>query len=70
MRGEFQAFDAVKLVDRNGVEIARGLANYGTPELIRLIGKNTDEIHDVLGFVTYECVINRRNIAITGDNDT
>ncbi|MCB9661288.1 MAG: glutamate 5-kinase [Polyangiales bacterium] len=49
VRGDFEAGDAVSIQDVDGVEIARGLARYGTSHAARLAGAKSSEISDRIG---------------------
>jgi glutamate 5-kinase len=49
VRGDFEAGDAVSIQDVNGVEIARGLARYGTSHAARLAGAKSSEISGRIG---------------------
>jgi glutamate 5-kinase len=48
VRGEFRAGDAVRIVDAEGTEIARGLARCGTAEAAVACGKTRDELPEAL----------------------
>jgi glutamate 5-kinase len=47
--GEFEAGDPVEMVDRTGTVIARGLVNYSSFELPRMLGRSTRELSRELG---------------------
>jgi glutamate 5-kinase len=47
--GEFEAGDPVEMVDRTGIVIARGLVNYSSFELPRMLGRSTRELSRELG---------------------
>lgn len=63
--GEFDSQDAVKLFDRNGQEIARGLVNYSSEELRRIQGKHSEDIVSILGYAGAETVVHRDNLALS-----
>jgi glutamate 5-kinase len=46
------------------MEIARGLTNYSSDELIKIRGLNSRCIADVLGHCPYEEVIHRNNLTL------
>ena len=48
-------------LDMNGKEIARGLVNYELAEVLKLIGQNTDQIEQLLGYAGEEEIIHRVN---------
>ncbi|MDQ1326953.1 MAG: glutamate 5-kinase, partial [Candidatus Poribacteria bacterium] len=56
--------DAIKCVDEDSVEFAKGLSNYSSDEIQKIKGKKTNEIECILGQVYYEEVIHRDNLVI------
>jgi glutamate 5-kinase len=62
--GEFQPQDAVQLYTQGGEEIARGIVNYGDQDLKRIMGRHSDEIPTILGYVGADTVIHRDNLVI------
>ncbi len=64
--GEFHKGDVVAICRQNGVEIARGLTNYGSDDLRRIAGLPKDRILEILGQKPYDEVIHRDNLALTG----
>ncbi len=64
IEGEFQAEDAVRLCDTEGKEIARGIVNYHSLELIKIQGYKSDEIAEILGYSGVETVVHRDNLVI------
>ncbi len=65
--GRFERGDAVKVVDEQGDEFARGLSNYNPREITDLRGCQTDEISDILGSHDYDEIIHRDNMVIFPD---
>lgn len=64
IEGEFESEDAVKLCDRAGVEIARGLVNYNHTELAKIRGHRSEEIPQLLGYVGAETIVHRDNLVV------
>ncbi|HEY9631119.1 MAG TPA: glutamate 5-kinase [Coleofasciculaceae cyanobacterium] len=64
IEGEFQSQDAVQLCDRAGQEFARGIVNYGSAELQKILGHHSDEIAQILGYVGEETVVHRDNLVL------
>lgn len=62
--GKFERGDTVRVADPAGHEIARGLANYGSADLHRILGVRSDEIERTLGFFYGEEVIHRNNMVL------
>lgn len=64
VEGEFEKGEVVGLVDRNGIEFARGLTNYDSRAARAIAGKRTDDIVNVLGSLPYAEVIHRDNLVV------
>ncbi len=66
--GDFKRGSVVAIVDPDGNEIARGLSNYPSSEVAKIMGLASDKIADVLGHRPYENVVHRDNMAVqTGE---
>lgn len=65
VRGDFARGDMVACLSPAGVEIARGLVNYGAPEARRIIGAPSTEIEARLGYVQEPELIHRDNLVLT-----
>ena len=64
VEGNFVAGDLVLVCDKDGDEIARGLANYSGEEVDKIKGIKTSEIESMLGYKSFDEVINRNNLAV------
>jgi glutamate 5-kinase len=64
--GEFDRGDVVACVSPQGVEIARGLVNYGASDARRILRKPSSEIESILGFVEEPELIHRDNLILIG----
>ncbi|PLX84921.1 MAG: glutamate 5-kinase [Desulfuromonas sp.] len=64
VEGGFDRGDAVRLCDLEGNEIAKGVINYALAELLRIMGKRTSEIEEVLGYKYGDEVIHRDNLVL------
>jgi glutamate 5-kinase len=64
VKGTFNLGDAVSCKDSSGLELARGLVNYGSGELIKIRGLKTSEIEACLGYKDYDEVIHRDDLVI------
>ena len=62
--GAFRRGDMVRVLDPDGVEIAKGLANYDAVETRKLIGRNSADIEAVLGYVDEPEVVHRDNLVV------
>ncbi len=64
VRGDFEPGDAVRLVGPEG-EVARGLARYGTADVARLAGAQSQEIEERLGRLGSGVVVHRDDLVVT-----
>lgn len=64
VKGDFDRGEVVSCTNRNGEEIARGLANYSSEEARKLQGRLSTEIEAVLGYVDEPELIHRDNLVI------
>ncbi len=64
INGEFNAGSSISCVDEEGKEIARGLVNYSSDDLKKIIGKKSSEIKNILGYKDYDEVINKDNLVL------
>ncbi len=64
--GRFERGDAVLVKDRQGKEIARGLAAYNASDAERIAGKRTVEIEAILGYRGRDEMIHRDDLVLTG----
>lgn len=66
VQGVFDEGDVVRIVDEHGAEIARGLVNYSSREVEKIVGCATQEIERCLGYKYYDEVVHRDNLVLTG----
>ena len=64
VHGSFRRGDMVRVLDPDGVEIAKGLANYDADETQKLIGRRSAEIEALLGYVDESEVVHRDNLVV------
>jgi glutamate 5-kinase len=64
VEGGFDRGDAVRLCDGQGEEFAKGIINYALPELLRIMGKKTAEIEEILGYKYGDEVVHRDNLVL------
>ena len=67
--GSFQRGSVVSLHDPSGQEIARGLCNYPSSEVEKIIGQPSDKISEILGHRPYENVVHRDNLVMIADTN-
>jgi glutamate 5-kinase len=65
--GRFERGDAVVVKDRDGREIARGLAAYNASDAEMIAGKRTVEIEAILGYRGRDEMIHRDDLILTGN---
>lgn len=64
VEGKFDSQEAVSLCDAEGKEFARGLVNYNSSDITRILGCKSDEIPDLLGFEGEDTVVHRDNLVL------
>lgn len=64
INGVFDCGDVVSVLDENGNEFARGIANYSSCDCQKIIGEHSDNIYQILGHKNYDAVITKDNIAV------
>ena len=65
VKGTFKRGSVVAIIDSKGNEIARGLCNYPSDEVEKILGQPSDKIAEILGHRPYEAVVHRDNMAVT-----
>lgn len=66
VEGQFTRGELVICVDMAGREVARGLVNYNVDEAGRIMGKPSNVIEQLLGYVDEPELIHRDNLVVTG----
>ena len=64
--GVFEKGDAVRILNRAGKELARGLARYDAPDATRLIGLQSDQIEATLGYADGAVLVHADDLALAG----
>ncbi|MEK7816575.1 MAG: glutamate 5-kinase [Pseudomonadota bacterium] len=64
VEGSFTRGEIVACCDAHGREVARGLVNYGADDTRRIIGKPSDQIETILGYVDEPELIHRDNMVV------
>jgi glutamate 5-kinase len=64
LTGDFEPGEAVSLRAGDGREVARGVCNYASGDLARILGKQSSEIEAVLGFKIADEVVHRNNMVV------
>ena len=68
VEGDFDLGDPVSCVDREGTSLAKGLVNFSSAEIRKIMGLKTSQIYQVLGHKDYDEIIHRDNLVITIHN--
>lgn len=64
VKGDFSRGEIVSCISATGKEIARGLVNYNTSEVLKIKGRPSKEIESVLGYVDNAELIHRDNLVL------
>lgn len=64
VEGEFGIGDPVTCVDMEGNPFAKGLVNYSSDEVKKIMGLKSSKIEQVLGYKDYDEIIHRDNLAL------
>jgi glutamate 5-kinase len=64
VEGEFAKGDAVALCNADGQELARGLSNYSSTDVQRIMGHSTDRFAEILGHCPYKEVVHRDHLTL------
>ena len=67
IEGEFSVGDPVTCVDMRGEPLAKGLVNYSSSEVRKIMGLKTTKIEQVLGYKDYDEIIHRDNLVVLGE---
>lgn len=64
VEGGFERGEMVACVSPEGQEVARGLVNYSAAETVRIMGRASDKIESILGYLDEPELIHRDNIVL------
>jgi len=62
--GTFDRGEVIQCVNESGHEILKGLVNYNSEEVKKIIGVSSDKIESILGYVNESSLIHRNNMII------
>lgn len=65
VQGDFERGAAVACVSSEGIEVARGLVNYGSSDGRRIARRASQDIEDILGYIDEPEIIHRDNLILT-----
>lgn len=64
VQGSFGAGDNVEIVDEKQRAVARGLSNYSSEDIRKIMGIHSGEIEQILGYKISDDVVHRDNMAV------
>ncbi len=64
IQGSFRRGEMVVCVDQQGREVARGLVNYSAIEAQKILGRSSDSIESLLGYVNEPELVHRDNLIL------
>ena len=64
VEGDFERGASVRVMTEDGTEIARGLVDYASSEISRILGHRSAEIEEILGYHYGDEVIHRDNLVL------
>ena len=67
VEGTFERGETLRVLDQDGLEIARGTTNYASDEVTKIRGRRTADLRDVLGYDAYGEVIHRDRLVLTSE---
>jgi glutamate 5-kinase len=67
VQGDFERGAAVACISPEGLEIARGLANYGSSDARRIARHASQDIEELLGYIDEPEIIHRDNLILLGN---
>lgn len=68
IEGDFSAGDGVFINDAVGQTLYKGITNYSSTDLVKIIGKKSSEIEVILGFSRSDEVVHRDNLVTMSDS--
>lgn len=68
--GNFDKGDTLVIFNDKNIEIARGLSNYSSEDLNKIVGKKSKEIEVILGYMDKPEIIHRNNLVYSGEQES
>ena len=69
IEGDFDKGDTLLIFNNKNIEIARGLSNYSSKDLKKIIGKKSEEIKSILGYMDKPEIIHKDNLVFTVEQE-
>ena len=64
VKGKFDRGDLVECISSSGQVVAKGLINYSSSEVSKVLGQPSDKMESLLGYVNESSVIHRNNLVV------
>ena len=64
VQGSFSKGDHIKILNNNMTEFARGLSSFSSEEILKIKGKHSNKINDILGYVSKSEVIHKDDMVL------
>jgi len=64
VEGDFERGACVRICEQSGVEFARGIVDYSGSEAVKLIGCNSSQIEEILGYRYGDEIVHRDNLVL------
>jgi len=64
IEGDFTRGDAVRILSATGNLLGRGLVNFDAEETLKIVGKKSDQIAEILGYTGRSVLIHRDNMVL------
>lgn len=64
LEGNFEQGEVVSIIDETGLEFARGVVNYSSQEMSKLLGIHSDNIGYLVSQKNYDALVTRDNIVV------
>lgn len=62
--GDFERGTVISCIAPEGIEVARGLTNYGSGEIVKISGKPSHQFEELLGYLDESELIHRDNLVL------
>ena len=64
VQGSFNKGDHIKILNNKMTEFARGLSSFSSDEILKIKGRHSNKINDILGYVSKSEVIHKDDMVL------
>lgn len=64
VKGEFERGEVVRIFNKAGVLLARGISRYSSTDMLKIAGKHSHDIHQILGYEYGHVAIHRDDLVV------